>query len=87
MDSHRDQIQYTINLETGRKIKIGSPTWRRLNAKYYTNNDGSFTDQTIPDPRTYRTNKVWDVNTNSMKTARKAKYTTPRNRISDPKGE
>ena len=87
MDSNRDQIQYIINPETERKIKVGGPTWRRLTTKYYTNSDGSFTDQLIPDSRTYRTNKVWDKNTNSMKTARKPKHPTPRKRVSDPKGE
>ena len=87
MDSNRDQIQYIINPETERKIKVGGPTWRRLTTKYYTYNDGSFTNELIPDSRTYRTNKVWDENTNSMKTARKAKHPTPRKRVSDPKGE
>ena len=44
MDTHRDQ--YTINPETGRKIKIGTQTWKRLAAKYYMI-DETFTDQVI----------------------------------------
>ena len=84
MDSHRDQ--YTINHETGQKIKIGTLTWKRLAAKYYMI-DGKFTDQTIPDSRAYLSNKVWDENTGSMKAARKPKHDTHRKRVSDPKGE
>ena len=49
--------------------------------------DGTFTDQLIPDSRTYRTNKVWDENTRSMKAARKPKHATPRKQVGDPKGE
>ena len=55
MDTHRDE--YTINPETGRKIKIDTPTWKRLAAKNYMI-DGTFTDQTIPDSRAYLSNKV-----------------------------
>ena len=41
MDSYRDE--YTINPETGWKIKIGKQTWKRLVVKYYMI-DGKFTD-------------------------------------------
>ena len=84
MDSHRDE--YTINPETGRKIKIGTPTWKRLATKYYMI-IGKFTDQTIPDSRAYLSNKVWDENTGSMKAARKPKHTPPRKRVGDPISE
>ena len=84
MDTHRDE--YTINPETGRKIKIDTPTWKRLAAKNYMI-DGTFTDQTIPDSRAYLSNKVWDENTGSMKAARKPKHTIPHKRVGDPKGE
>ena len=87
MESRRSDKRYTTNPDTGRRIVVNGPTWRRLSTKYYTNNDGSFTDELIPDSRTYRTNKVWDENTNSMKTARKPKHPTPRKRVGDPKGE
>ena len=40
MDTHRDE--YTINPETGRMIKIGTQTWKRLVAKYNMI-DGQFT--------------------------------------------
>ena len=78
MDTHRDE--YTINPETGRKIKIGSPTWKRLATKYYMI-DEKFTDQTIPDSRAYLLNKVFGL-----------KQVTPKRRVthrrvSDPKGE
>ena len=33
MSSQR--VGYTINPETGKQIKIGGPTWKRLAAKYY----------------------------------------------------
>ena len=46
MDSYGDE--YTINSKTGRKIKVGTQTWKRLAAKYYMI-DGKFTDQTISD--------------------------------------
>ena len=84
MDSHRDE--YTINPETGRKIKIDSQIWKRLAAKYYMI-DGTFTDQPIPDSRAYLSNKVWDENTGSMKAARKPKHATPCIRVGDPIGE
>ena len=84
MDSHRDQ--YTINHETGRKIKIGSQIWIQLATKYNMI-DGTFTDQPIPDSQAYLSNKVWDENTGSMKAARKPKHAPPRKRVSDPKGE
>ena len=41
---HREE--YTINPKTGRKIRIGTQTWKRLAAKYYLI-DGKVTDQTI----------------------------------------
>ena len=78
MDSHRDE--YTINPETGRKIKIGTQTWKRLAAKYYMI-DGKFTDQTIPDSRAYLSNKVLGV-----KQVTPTRRVTHR-RVSDPKGE
>ena len=56
MDSYHDE--YTINPETGRKIKLGSQTWKRLASKYYMI-DGNFTDQPIPDSRAYLSNKVF----------------------------
>ena len=59
MSSHRDE--YTINPETGKQIKIGGPTWKRLAAKYYMI-DGKFTDQAIPDSRAYLSRKVFGVN-------------------------
>ena len=58
MDSYRDE--YTINPETGRKIKLGTQTWKRLASKYYTI-DRKFTDQPIPDSRAYLSNKVLGV--------------------------
>ena len=84
MDSHRDE--YTINPETGRKIKIDSQIWKRLAAKYYMI-DGTFTDQPIPDSRAYLSNKVWDENIGSMKAARKPKHATPCKRVGDHIGE
>ena len=41
-------IEYTINLETGKQIMFGGPTWKRLATTYYTVGD-TFTDQTIPE--------------------------------------
>ena len=78
MDSYRDE--YTINPETGRKIKLGSQIWKRLAFEYYTI-DREFTDQPIPDSRAYLSNKVLGV-----------KQVTPKRqvthrRVSDPKGE
>ena len=58
MDSYRDE--YTINPETGRKIKVGSQTWKRLAFEYYTI-DREFTDQPIPDSRAYLSNKLLGV--------------------------
>ena len=46
MSSHR--VGYTINPETGKQIKIGGPTWKRLAATYYMDGN-TFTDQTMPD--------------------------------------
>ena len=59
MSSQR--VGYTINPETGKQIKIGGPTWKRLAAKYYMVGD-TFTDQTIPDSRAYLSRKVFGVN-------------------------
>ena len=78
MDSQR--VGYTINPETGKQIKIGRPTWKRLAAKYYMIGD-TFTDQPIPDTRAYLSNKVFGL-----------KQVTPKRRVthrrvSDPKGE
>ena len=78
MDSFRDE--YTINPETGRKIKVGSQIWKRLAAKYYMI-DGKFTDQTIPDSRAYLSNKVF-----GLKQVTPTRRVTHR-RVSDPKGE
>ena len=44
MSSHR--VGYSINPETGKQIKIGGPTWKRLAAKYYMVGN-TFTDQPI----------------------------------------
>ena len=78
MSSQR--VGYTINPETGKQIKIGRPTWKRLAAKYYMIGD-TFTDQPIPDTRAYLSNKVFGL-----------KQVTPKRRVthrrvSDPKGE
>ena len=53
MDRKRNEKQYTLNPDTGRRIVVNGPTWRRLSTKYYTNNDGSFTDELIPDQEVY----------------------------------
>ena len=82
MDSHRDE--YTINPETGRKIKIDSPTWKRLAAKYYMI-DEKFTDQTIPDSRAYLSNKAFGLTINEK--GKKPKHAIQRRRAIDPKGE
>ena len=78
MDSYRDE--YTINPEIGRKIKLGTQTWKRLAFKYYMI-DRKFTDEPIPDSRAYVSNKVFGV-----------KQVTPTRQVthrcvSDPKGE
>ena len=78
MDSYR--VEHTINPETGKQIKIGGPTWKRLAAKYYMV-DGKFTDQPIPDSRAYLSNKVLGV----KQVAPKRRVT--HRRVSDPKGE
>ena len=59
MSSQR--VGYTINPETGKQIKIGGPTWKRLAATYYMVGD-TFTDQTIPDTRAYLSRKVFGIN-------------------------
>ena len=71
---------YTINPETGKQIKIGGPTWKQLAATYYRVSD-TFTDQTIPDSRTYLSNKAF-----GLKYYEKPKHATQRRRVSDPKG-
>ena len=78
MSSHRDK--YTINPETGKEIKIGGPTWKRLAATYYRVGD-TFTDQTMPNSRAYVSNKIF-----GMKLATPKAQVTHR-RVSDPKGE
>ena len=78
MDSYRDE--YTINPEIGRKIKLGTQTWKRLAFKYYMI-DRKFTDQPIPDSRAYLSSKVF-----GMKQVTPKRQVTHR-RISDPKGE
>ena len=80
MDSHGDK--YTINPETGRKIKIGTPICKRLAAKYYMI-DWKFTDQTIPDSRAYLSNKVFGLTINEKG---KKHAIQPKPAI-DPKGE
>ena len=62
MDSKRSVNRYTIDPDTGRRIVVNGPTWRRLSTKYYTNNDGSFTDELIPDQEVYpqeRRRPIW----------------------------
>ena len=44
------RVKYTINPETGRKIKVGTLTWKRLATKYYMI-DGAFMDHITPDSR------------------------------------
>ena len=78
MDSYGDE--YTINSKTGRKIKVGTQTWKRLAAKYYMI-DGKFTDQTISDSWAYLSNMVFGV-----------KQVTPKRRVTqrrtgDPNGK
>ena len=76
MDSYRDE--YTINPETGRKIKVGSQIWKRLAAKYYMT-DGECTDQTIPASRAYLSIKV-----SALKQLTPYRLVT-HSRVSDPK--
>ena len=78
MDSYRDE--YTINPEIGRKIKLGTQTWKRLASMYYMV-DGKFTDQPIPDSWAYLSNKVFGV-----KEVIPKRQVTHR-RVSDPKGK
>ena len=67
MESRRSDKRYTTNPDTGRRIVVNGPTWRRLSTKYYTNINGSFTDQVIPDQEVYpqrrrrSTKKEWKV--------------------------
>ena len=79
MDTYRDE--YTINPETGRKIKIGTQTWKRLATKCYMI-DRKFTDQLVSDSRAYVLNKVLEI-----KAANKPKHTTLRKREGNSKGE
>ena len=44
------RVKYTINPETGRKIKVGTLSWKQLAAMYYMM-DRAFMDQVIPDSR------------------------------------
>ena len=43
-------VKYTSNPETGRKVRVGTLSWKRLATKYYMI-DRTFTDQVIPDSR------------------------------------
>ena len=76
MGSHRDK--YTINPETGKQIKIGGSTWKRLTAMYYMIGD-TFTDQTIPDSRAYVSNKIF-----VMKQVTPKAQVTHRKRVANP---
>ena len=76
MSSQREG--YTINPETGKQIKIGGPTWKRLAAKYYRVGD-TFTDQTMPDTRAYMSNKIL-----GMKVATPKAQATRRKRVANP---
>ena len=38
----------TVNPETGRKVIIGGPTYRRMAKKYYTDRNGELLDQVKP---------------------------------------
>ena len=76
MDSHR--VGYTINPETGKQIKIGGPTWKRLVAKYYMIGD-TFIDQTMPDSRAYVSNKIF-----GMKLATPKAQVTRGKRVANP---
>ena len=79
MSSHR--AGYTISPETGKQIKIGGPTWKRLAAKYYMIGD-TFTDQTMPDSRASLSNKIF-----GMKLATPKAQVTRRKRVADPTNE
>ena len=76
MDSQR--VGYTINHETGKQIKIGGPTWKRLAATYYMVGD-SFTDQTMPDTRAYVSNKIFGMKlaTPKIEGARRKRVANP----------
>ena len=50
------RVKYTINPETGQKIKVGTLTWKRLATKYYMI-DGAFIDQVISDSRAFTIKK------------------------------
>ena len=78
MSSQR--VGYTFNPETGKQIKIGGLSWKRLAATYYMIGD-TFTDQTMPDSRAYVSNKVIGMKqvTRKRRVARK--------RVSDPAGK
>ena len=68
------RVKYTINPETGRKIKVGTLTWKRLVAKYYMM-DREFKDQVISDSQALK------VKNNKEEKTRKA-----RKRVVDPAG-
>ena len=74
MESKRTANRYTINPETGRKIVVNGPTWRRLTTMYYTNNGGSFTNQAIPDSTIYEQEKTRGTTRNGWKVVRDPKY-------------
>ena len=76
MSSQR--VGYTINPETGKQIKIGGPTWKRLASKYYMVGD-TFTDQTMPDSRAYVSNKVFGMKqvTRKVQVTRCKRVTNP----------
>ena len=65
------RVKYTINPETGRKIKVETLSWKQLAAMYYMM-DEAFTDQVIPDSR------AMHVKEDKAKKARK--------RVVDPTG-
>ena len=43
---YNKEMNTTINPETGRKVIIGGPTYRRMAKKYYTDRNGQLLDQT-----------------------------------------
>ena len=74
MDSKRSVNRYTIDPDTGRGIVLNGPTWRRLTTKYYTNNDGSFTNQAIPDPTIYEQDRTRGTARSEWKVVGDPKY-------------
>ena len=75
MDTTR--IKFTINPETGRKIKVGTLSWKRLATKYYMM-DGVFTNQVIPDSRALKVK--------GSKESKALKACKTRKRVVDPTG-